>query len=511
VIDASRLSNFHLELVKRLQHETGVALSIIEGRSRRAVPASIDLLLDLERMLLRVHGGKLSERLDREQLPALKGDDGQFDLVIDFCGEARAGRGRTVRVLYDGMAGEAFLLGALLSGRMPVIEIVDAPSGHVVSRGVACADNARTIVEALDCVLARVGDLVVSAVRGWESVAEARDVTATSCRLRDLVRFEAASLGHTVSRYLYRLCCYSPHWRTLWRFVEGPDLWETRTLAGSSWNVIPDPGFSFYADPFPFEHRGCMWLFVEDFDHRSQKGVISVVPFDKRGPSGPAQRVLEEPWHLSYPFVFEHEGEVWMIPESSAERRVSLYRATSFPLRWTREAVLLEDIDASDATLVHHGGCYWLFAATRAGSGSCSDRLSIFSAPKPLGPWTPHEGNGVLVDQTAARPAGAFVRRGGRLWRPVQDCAAGYGTGIGLVEVLCLDRRCYEQKLHVVLRAAADWPGRRLHTLNRAGRLEVIDGAAHSPRSRSLARRLQPWSGRREQPFPGEGQVKPKS
>jgi hypothetical protein len=48
------------------------------------------------------------------------------------------------------------------------------------------------------------------------------------------------------------------------------------------------------------------------------------------------------------------------------------------------------------------------------------------------------------------------------------------------------------------MRAPANWPGRRLHTLNRAGALEFIDGSAHSPRSRFLATRLEGWSGRRE-------------
>jgi hypothetical protein len=331
-------------------------------------------------------------------------------------------------------------------------------------------------------------------------LAEPRDVAATSGSLRRLISYEVKALAHSVSRRLYRLCCYSPHWRVLWRFVDSSDLWDTRTLAGTSWNVVADPGFHFYADPFPFEYQGRLWLFMEDLDHRSQKGVISVVPFDERGPSGPAQTVLEEPWHLSYPYLFEHGGQVWMIPESSAARRVSLYRATSFPHRWVREATLLMDIEASDATMVRHGNSYWLFAATRSGSGSWSDTLSIFSAPMPAGPWTPHGGNGVLVDQCGARPAGAFVRRGGKLWRPVQDCAEGYGTGIGLAEVIRLDHQCYEQKLHAVLKAPPEWPGRRLHTLNRAGRIEVIDGAAHSPRSRLLARHMQHWAGRRELP-----------
>jgi hypothetical protein len=264
--------------------------------------------------------------------------------------------------------------------------------------------------------------------------------------------------------------------------------------------VIPDPGFRFYADPFPFIHDGRTFVFLEDLDHRSNKGLISVVPFDGRGPTGPAQPVLEEPWHLSYPFVFAHAGQVWMIPESSANRCIALYRADPFPDRWVREATLVADVEASDATILHHGGCFWMFAATRDGAGSWSDMLSVFSAPDPRGPWKPHPANPILIDQATARPAGAFIRRGGRLWRPVQDCSAGYGTGVGLVEILRLDHSTYEQRLHTLLRPDPRWPGRRFHTLNRAGRLECVDGAAHSPRSRFLARRLQGWSGRREPP-----------
>ena len=171
----------------------------------------------------------------------------------------------------------------------------------------------------------------------------------------------------------------------------------------------------------------------------------------------------------------------------SANRSVVLYRADPFPHRWVQEAVLLTDIEASDATIIQHGGTFWMFAATRDGAGSWSDMLSLFSAPDLRGPWTPHPANPVLVDQASARPAGAMVVRDGKLWRPVQDCTFGYGTGIGLAEVTRLDREGFEQNVQAVLRADPKWPGRRFHTLNRAGRIECIDGAAHSPRSPTLA------------------------
>jgi hypothetical protein len=420
------------------------------------------------------------------------------DLTLDFCGDAAEENGRIWRVLYDGAPGDAVLIGALVAARMPVIEIEDCSTGAIIARGIPAADNAGTISGALDCVLARVVTLTQAAVAAPQLPAPVARAPARSAATRDLLRFEAKALVGAIVHRLYSLCFHTPHWRTLWRFVDGPDLWGTRSLRGTAWTVLPDPGFRFYADPFPFIHEGRAVLFVEDLDHRTNKGVISAVPFGPDGPLGPAQPVLEEPWHLSYPFVFAHAGEVWMIPESSAGRTVRLYRAARFPDRWVQEAVLLSDVAASDATVIEHGGRFWMFAATHDGFGSWSDTLSLFHAPRPQGPWQAHPANPVLVDQAAARPAGAMVVRNGTVWRPVQDCTGGYGCGIGLAEVTRLDPDGFEQHVRAVVRSDPAWPGRRFHTLNRAGRLECIDGSAYSPRSRMLARRLQSWSGRRD-------------
>jgi hypothetical protein len=94
----------------------------------------------------------------------------------------------------------------------------------------------------------------------------------------------------------------------------------------------------------------------------------------------------------------------------------------------------------------------------------------------------PHPANPILIDAASARPAGNLVQRNGRLWRPVQDCRNGYGRAIGLAEVTRLDAEGFDQVVRTILRPGREWPGRRLHTLNRAGHLECIDGSATSHR-----------------------------
>jgi hypothetical protein len=273
-----------------------------------------------------------------------------------------------------------------------------------------------------------------------------------------------------------------------WRQVtEDRDLWETQTLSGTRWNYLTDPKNRFFADPIAIEREGRTVLFVEDFHHERQKGVISAVEFDGSGPAGPLTCVLEEPWHLSYPLVFSHEGEVWMIPESSQNREVALYRADPFPYRWRKEATLLRDIPLTDATFIEHEGTYWLLA-TLEDQGNSSTDLFLFHSPSLLGPWEAHVRNPVLHDPRVARSAGPIVKRQGRLWRPVQDCSARYGAAVGLAEITRLDKAGYEQSLRNTLAPCREWPGRRLHTLSRAGAFEFIDGSANVLR----------WSGSKE-------------
>ena len=64
-----------------------------------------------------------------------------------------------------------------------------------------------------------------------------------------------------------------------------------------------------------------------------------------------------------------------MVPESSQNREIALYRCDRFPDRWKREAVLIEGITASDSTLIYHNDRFWMFTAVENG------RPGYFIAP----------------------------------------------------------------------------------------------------------------------------------
>jgi hypothetical protein len=176
-----------------------------------------------------------------------------------------------------------------------------------------------------------------------------------------------------------------------------------------------------------------------------------------------------------------------MIPETTGNRDVAIYKCVGFPDKWERQATLLSGLELADVTITRHDGLYYLFGVSYDGVGGYSDTLAIYYAQDLFGPWLPHASNPVLIDRASARPAGNFVTIDGKLWRPVQDCTTGYGGGLGLAEIVELTPTTFRQIVKTSIGPGPLWPGRKLHTLNRCGGLEVIDGARIEPKWRALA------------------------
>jgi hypothetical protein len=470
---------WHLSLIEKLNKVPGVLAGVSWRAVTEPLPSCVSLLFLLERMINGLPAGGLAETAPTSAfLPYILAPADKADLVIDLCGPMQASAEMRWYVTFDGACGDAPALAALLAGRAPVIGVIDAQTGVALASGRPGTEANGIILSAFEDCLARVITLVVAASRGATTPLLRAPAVSSPLRCSDAVRFAMKMLVRLAVRRLYTLCTYAPHWRVGWRFVDGRDTFDLLALPAERWNDLPDDGLRFYADPFPFVVDGRTVLFVEEFDHRLGRAGIAAVEFDARGPRTPPRTVLATSSHLSYPFVFEHAGDVWMTPESSAAHRIDLYRAVQFPDSWELAATLVTGVEASDPTLVHYGGRWWMMATVREEHGSFSDALYLWSATNLLGPWVPHHRNPVLVDIASARPAGRIVQRDGRMLRPAQDCRGGYGRAVTLAEITRLDDDGFGQNILGTLEAGGAWAGRRLHTLNRAGRLECIDGSA---------------------------------
>ena len=285
--------------------------------------------------------------------------------------------------------------------------------------------------------------------------------------------FASAVVGKARAR-LTELLGQAPTWSIAWRRGAAQAATETLQIPFQDFTRLPDDGRRYFADPFVLMRKDVAHVFCEEVPFATGKGFISHFTIDAKGNVSTPRPVLEQPYHLSYPFVFEKDGEVWMIPESSAIRTVELYRAERFPDRWVKHAILLDDVLADDATLFERDGRLFLFAALRDWQASSWEALGLYHADALTGPWHAHPANPVLLDPSSARPAGALFTHRGEIIRPGQDCARGYGRGLAFCRIDRLDEEGFAQ---TVLTRVAPRTGRveGLHTYNRAGDVELID------------------------------------
>jgi len=354
---------------------------------------------------------------------------------------------------------------------------------------VACQSWARTflsVTKSRATLFAKTGEFLSRALRdlhaggaGWLELgteparaAAAESFPGTGGLMRGL-----KTLSTRVVRRATEKALMLEQWSIAFRF--GADEAWTGSLDGF-YRLDPPKGW-FWADPFPIERGGRYYVFFEELPLGASKAHISVVEVDRAGKASAPRKVLERDYHLSYPFLVEEGGELYMIPETADNDTVEIYRCTDFPAQWKLERVLLKGVRCADATLHREQGRWWMFVNAAAPGAEMNDELFLYSAETLMGEWRPHRRNPVKSDVRSSRPAGRLFRRGGGLYRPGQICTPLYGAGIALHRVTRLtpDEYAEEEEGRIV---PSDKRTLGIHTLNRAGDLTVTDAFERRPR-----------------------------
>jgi hypothetical protein len=256
-----------------------------------------------------------------------------------------------------------------------------------------------------------------------------------------------------------------------------------RTLAGQSpwsgeWDdfrEVPAPAGSYIADPFLLERDGHDWLFVEKYDRLKRKGSIIATRLGPQGMPEGWLPVLDQPHHLSFPFVFVSQGHVCMIPESAQRGRVDLYRADRFPDCWVFERTLWNH-PAWD-TVLHVGadGTHFFLCTIRDPQQPVG-HLFLFTAADLYSDWSLHPSSPVSVDCRFSRNAGPLFEIEGQLHRVAQDPVPHYGRRMHFFRIDVITRSAYRE-VHVGTREppSTDPLAIGTHAYSRGSRLEVVD------------------------------------
>jgi hypothetical protein len=237
------------------------------------------------------------------------------------------------------------------------------------------------------------------------------------------------------------------------------------------------PADRFWADPFLWKQDGAFFVFCEEMMVGESYAHLSALRISAEGDTVlDCQTILRKNHHLSYPFIFEYEGNLLMVPEGGAGREIEVYQCEEFPAKWRKRATLMGNLHYVDATLFPHQGRWWMFVGIKRGFHALNRDLFLFSAESPLAEhWTPHPCNPVVRTICGARPAGPVFELQGKLYRPSQNNLIRYGHSLRINEITRLDEQHYQERLASEL--SPDWaPGIRAnHHIQWCDGLMVMD------------------------------------
>lgn len=245
--------------------------------------------------------------------------------------------------------------------------------------------------------------------------------------------------------------------------------------------IEADRSLCFLADPFGMWRNNRLYLFAEAYDYRTRRGNIVAYVLDADLNVLEYRTVLDEPWHLSYPNVFEADGDIWMLPEGYKSGKLSLYRAVEFPWRWEPVPEFAFPCAAIDPSPLFYNDRWWIFYTPPAPKEARTSALMLATAESLIGPWQNVTAQPIRQDKSGARMGGTPFFLDGELMLPTQDCSQTYGGALRLLtmspDVLFAPELSAGVHLQAPDSNAPFTDG--LHTLSAVGEVTLIDTKRH--------------------------------
>lgn len=276
-------------------------------------------------------------------------------------------------------------------------------------------------------------------------------------------------------------------WASLLRRILGKaQVWSVAYLRCKSWRdaslyrstVIKNPHGRFLADPFPCSVDGQDVIFVEDYDFKKKRGQISVVDITDDKPNFLGSAISENT-HMSFPFVFKHNGSVYMIPETHQLKQIRLYKCINFPLEWKLHTILMNGVAAADTMIFERRGKWFMLTnIDSAAMGEHQSELHVFSADAfDSSTWVANKNNPVMFDAKNARNGG-ILSEDGEVYRVFQTHSIStYGKDYGIAQIIKIDDETYEEKVIIHNTKCFVNGSISSHTLNFAEQILVTDFA----------------------------------
>jgi len=235
---------------------------------------------------------------------------------------------------------------------------------------------------------------------------------------------------------------------------------------------IKAPEGQWLADPFLYEYDGKHYLFVEQYFNNINRAGIGVYEIVEGKPCN-NQVIIDNPYHMSYPCVFYNNGTHWMIPESSSNQTLDLYRAQGFPFNWIHEKTLIKGRRIVDTTVYERDGTIFLLSYEKG-----TDGWDLVTYILNMDTYSLSMIARTHYNTNIGRPAGRLFEKDGKLYRPAQNCSVKYGESIIIYEITNLGNESYSEKFALEIKCNSiefEEKFDRIHTYNMDSEYEVVD------------------------------------
>ena len=239
------------------------------------------------------------------------------------------------------------------------------------------------------------------------------------------------------------------------------------------------PKDEFWADPFFFKYNNQDYIFFENFSYTTKLGKISCGRLENNKLVDVCD-VLNLDYHLSYPNIFKENGEIFLMPETNQNKKLSIYKCVEFPNKWVPYSSAFEGEMVFDATFYDDDEKQkWLFINKMTESTPYDSELYIYKVDSlKMNKIEPHEKNPVLINSKTARNGGPFFKHNGDVYRPSQYNADGvYGRGLNINKIKKLSLQDYDEVTINTVMPGFFKGNNATHHLHQTDNYFVIDAA----------------------------------
>lgn len=299
-------------------------------------------------------------------------------------------------------------------------------------------------------------------------------VDSKICMLQERYGHKINICNPSYSRSIFTPLLYAIlFFKTLFTKIFIPSQWilAFKEKSTDKWSKIKFDNNELMADPFIYYHNSKYYVLYEALNYDTDKGYISIGTLDVKNKEITDKHIIiEENYHLSYPFILKINDELYIIPESSYNNTIDLYKCIEFPYKWEKTKTLIDNISAVDTNLINKNGLWYLLTSEKRMGVSFGDELSLYVTDDPLsGTFLPIIGNPVVHDISKSRNAGNILNN----IRVSQDCSKRYGYRVNFMEINELSENNYSERYIKSLKLPFGTIA--MHTYNSAGNIEIVD------------------------------------